>query len=135
MSDKPENESELKDEPQVLGVVNHVGNAMIKLAILAVFVFALIYGTKTAYDFGYSVFTTDPVEKAPGHNIEVTILTGMSRQSVGTLLAGKGVIRNATVFYVQAVIYGYTIEPGAYVFNTSMTVEEILMQLAEGPPA
>ena len=133
MSSKDENRSALTDEPQVLGVVNHVGNCLIKLAIVVVFVFMLIYGTRVAYDFGYSVFTTGPAEEAPGTDKEVTILTGMSKRSVGSLLANMGLVKNATVFYVQAVIYGYDLKPGTYVLNTSQTVEQILFALAAGP--
>jgi UPF0755 protein len=122
---------ESQDDPQVLGVVNHVGNFLIKLAILVVFIFVLLYGTRTAYEFGYSVFTMGPAEEAPGRDVEVTVLTGMSRRSIGSLLANQGVIKNATVFYVQAMIYGYELKPGTYTLNTSQTIEEILLILSE----
>ncbi len=121
---------ESQDDPQVLGVVNHVGNFLIKLAILVVFIFVLLYGTRTAYEFGYSVFTMGPAEEAPGRDVEVTVLTGMSRRSIGSLLANQGVIKNATVFYVQAMIYGYELKPGTYTLNTSQTIEEILLILS-----
>ena len=65
----------------------------------------------------------------------MTILTGMSTRSVGSLLTNAGVVRNATVFYVQAEIYGYDILPGTYRFNTSQTIESILTKLAQGPDA
>ncbi len=133
MSRKGADESGLREDPQFLGVMFHVGNFLIKLAIVAVFVFALFYGTKAAYDFGYSVFTTGPVEEAPGTDKEVTILTGMSKQSIGSMLANMGLVRNATVFYVQAAIYGYDLLPGTYVLNTSQSIETILFILAEGP--
>lgn len=122
--------TESQEDPQILGVVNHVGNFLIKLAILVVFIFVLLYGTKTAYDFGYSVFTTGPAEEAPGRDVEVTILTGMSRRSIGSLLANQGVIKNATVFYVQAMIYGYDLKPGSYTLNTSQSIEQILLTLS-----
>ena len=114
----------------MLGVVNHVGNFLIKLAILVVFIIVLVYGTRAAYDFGYSVFTMGPAEEAPGRDVEVTILTGMSRRSIGSLLANQGVIKNATVFYVQAMIYGYDLKPGTYTLNTSMSIEMILLILS-----
>ncbi|MBO4872256.1 MAG: endolytic transglycosylase MltG [Lachnospiraceae bacterium] len=120
----------MQEEPQVLGVVNHVGNFLIKLAILAVFIFVLLYGTKTAYEFGYSVFTTGAAEEAPGRDVSVTILTGMSKRSIGSLLANQGVIKNATVFYVQAMIYGYDLKPGSYILNTSQSIESILLTLS-----
>ncbi len=121
-----------QEDPQVLGIVNHVGNFLLKLAIVAIFIFALFYGTKTAYDFGYSVFTSGSAEEAPGRDVEVTILNGMSKRSIGSLLANQGVIKNATVFYVQALIYGYDLKPGNYVLNTSMSIETILLTLAGG---
>lgn len=123
---------DMQEEPRVLGVVNHVGNFLFKLAIFAIFLFVLLYGSRVAYDFGYSVFTTGPVEEAPGRDVEVTILTGMSARSIGSLLVSQGVIENATVFYVQAVIYGYDLQPGTYILNTSQTMESILLTLAEG---
>lgn len=122
-----------QEEPRILGLVNHGGHLLFKLAVVAVFAFALFYGIRAAYDFGYSVFTTTPAEEAPGREIEVTILTGMSTRSVGSLLTNAGVIRNATVFYVQAMIYGYDIKPGTYLFNSSQSMESILTQLAQGP--
>ena len=122
---------DMQEEPRVLGVVNHVGNFLFKLAIFAIFLFVLLYGSRVAYDFGYSVFTTGPVEEAPGRDVEVTILTGMSARSIGSLLVSQGVIENATVFYVQATIYGYDFQPGTYILNTSQTMESILLTLAE----
>ncbi|MBQ7146058.1 MAG: endolytic transglycosylase MltG [Lachnospiraceae bacterium] len=122
-----------QEEPHVLGMVNHVSHLLFKLAVIAVFGFALFYGIRAAYDFGYSVFTTGPAEEAPGREVEVTILTGMSTRSVGSLLTNAGVIRNATVFYVQAMIYGYEIKPGTYLFNTSQSMDSILIKLAQGP--
>ena len=123
----------LKDEPQVLGVVNHASHLLFKVAVLAVFAFALFYGIRAAYDFGYSVFTTKPMEEPPGKEVEVTILAGMSPRSVGSLLVGAGLVRNATVFYVQATIYGYEIVPGTYRLNTSQSIESVLLKLAAGP--
>ena len=122
-----------QEEPHVLGMVNHVSHLLFKLAVIAVFGFALFYGIRAAYDFGYSVFTTGPAEEAPGREVEVTVLTGMSTRSVGSLLTNAGVIRNATVFYVQAMIYGYDIKPGTYLFNTSQSMDSILIKLAQGP--
>ena len=122
-----------QEEPHVLGMVNHVSHLLFKLAVIAVFGFDLFYGIRAAYDFGYSVFTTGPAEEAPGREVEVTILTGMSTRSVGSLLTNAGVLRNATVFYVQAMIYGYEIKPGTYLFNTSQSMDSILIKLAQGP--
>ena len=122
-----------QEETHVLGMVNHVSHLLFKLAVIAVFGFALFYGIRAAYDFGYSVFTTGPAEEAPGREVEVTVLTGMSTRSVGSLLTNAGVIRNATVFYVQAMIYGYDIKPGTYRFNTSQSMDSILIKLAQGP--
>lgn len=124
-----------QEDPHVLGVVNHAGHVLFKIAVVAVFAFALFYGIRTAYDFGYSVFTTQSAEEAPGHDVEVTVLAGMSSRSVGSLLANAGVIRNATVFTVQAAIYGYDIRPGTYRLNTSQSMESILLALSESPEA
>lgn len=121
-----------REDPQILGIVNHVVNTLLKLVIIAIFAFAAIYGTRAAYEFGYSVFTTGPLEEAPGHDVEVTILSGMTRQSIGSLLVNEGVIRNATVFFVQATIYGYDLKPGTYILNTSQSVESILLALSAG---
>ncbi|MBO4838806.1 MAG: endolytic transglycosylase MltG [Lachnospiraceae bacterium] len=131
----PKKRDNAQEDPHVLGVVNHAGHVLFKIAVVAVFAFALFYGIRTAYDFGYSVFTTESVEAPPGRDVEVTVLTGMSNRSVGSLLANAGVIRNATVFTVQAAIYGYEIRPGTYTLNTSQTMESILLTLSEGPGA
>ena len=121
-----------REDTPILGIVNHVANTLLKLVIIAILIFAAIYGTKAAYEFGYSVFTTGPLEEAPGRDVEVTVLSGMTRQSIGSLLVNEGVIRNATVFYIQATIYGYDLKPGTYILNTSQSVESILLALSAG---
>ncbi len=106
---------------------------MFKIAILAVFLFALYYGGKKAYAFGYTVFTTGTVEKAPGTNKEVTVLQGMSDRNVGKLLEQQGLVKSGSIFFVQAKIYGYDILPGNYTLNTSQTIEEMLTVLSAKP--
>ncbi|MBQ4425719.1 MAG: endolytic transglycosylase MltG [Lachnospiraceae bacterium] len=120
------------DDTNPLRTVLNMGNFLLKVGIVAIFLFALFYGSRSLYRFGYTIFTTGAAEEAPGHDIEVTVLPGMSRRSIGTLLKNKGVIADATVFYVQSLIYGYDLQPGTYILNSSETIEDILMTLAAG---
>ena len=58
----------------------------------------------------------------------MTVSEGQDSKDVGKLLENKGLINNATVFYVQEALSEYKdeIKPGTYELNTAMSVEEML---------
>lgn len=101
--------------------------------IIALVVIGVYKGALIAYDFGYRVFTETPISGEPGRDIEVTILDGTSSKEVGDILEEKGLIRDATLFFIQEMLSSHKgkIKPGIYTLNTSMTAEQMIEAMAE----
>ena len=100
------------------------------LKIVAVVVIAMfIYkGATMAYDYGYRVFAEEPVDAAPGLDMDVVIEDGMGPKEIGNLLESKGLIKDGTLFYLQNILSKYAgdLKGGSYTLNTSMTTEEMM---------
>ena len=95
--------------------------------LLAVLLCLLAYLAVTgAYRFGYQVFNKEGMEPSPGRTVEVTVEEGASSLQVGQLLEEKGLIQDKWIFAVQKLFYGYSIYPGTYELNTSMSSQDIL---------
>ncbi|MCD8078460.1 MAG: endolytic transglycosylase MltG [Lachnospiraceae bacterium] len=106
---------------------------ILRIALAALLVVLLVEAAQSAYAFGYSVFTSEAMEDAPGKDVVVTVTEGMSDNQVGELLESKGLIRDSLIFTIQCKVYGYEIYPGSYVFNTSQTVTEMVEKMSEEP--
>ena len=131
--DRYEERKEREEREAARSILTHGLHVVFKIAVVAVFVMALFYGMRWAYRFGYSVFTTPPVDTAPGRNVEFTVLAGQSLRSVGEELVQNGLTANRAVFVVQARIYGYEILPGTYTLNSSQTIYEMLRIMSTKP--
>lgn len=84
------------------------------------------------YDFGYRVYTEPAVSQDDGTDALVQITDDMGTGELAELLEEKGLVRDARLFYVQAKLAGFKLEPGMYTVNTSMTARE--MMAAMTPP-
>lgn len=110
----------------------------VKFIVVALVVFFLLRGAMFAYDFGYSIFMDEAAAaQGEGRDVEVTLLDGSGARDVGKQLESLGVIKDANVFYFQALIAGSSkdFKGGAYTFNTSMRPSEIMEILEEGSEA
>ena len=109
------------DVKQLLGAITAMIAKIAIAAAVIVVVFKLAVG---AYDFGFQVFADIPKDEGDGRTVNVT----QDSKDVGKLLENKGLIDNATVFYVQEALSEYKdeIKPGTYELNTAMSVEEML---------
>lgn len=105
---------------------------VIRLVILAFAIFAIYKAGLTAYDFGYRIFTEEPMSAPPGREVSITVVQGDSLMDVCNIMEEKGLVRDAKLAYVQkkVSVYGDDIEPGFYTLNTSMTAEEMYGVLA-----
>ncbi len=94
------------------------------LIILAIVLFRL--GGK-AYEFGFRIFTEEPMSEPPGRDIQVTVSKSDGIKEVAEMLEDKGLIRDAFVFRIQEKVslYDGDIHPGIFTLNTSMTAEEM----------
>lgn len=101
--------------------------------VFSVLVVMFVYkGAMLAYDYGYRVFAEEPVDSAPGFEMDVTIEEGMDAKAIGQLLESKGLIKDGTLFYLQNILSKYKgdLKAGDYVLNTSMTTEEMMAVLS-----
>lgn len=102
----------------------------ILIFVLIIFGFFKLGGF--AYDFGYRVFTEQPVAKEPGKDVIVQIEKGMTGDEIAILLEDKGLITDANLFRVQLKLSSYDgrLLPGVYTLNTSMTAKEMMQCMA-----
>lgn len=110
---------------------------MILKVAVAVFVIVIVYkGAVMAYDYGYRVFQEPPVAEKPGTDVVVEITVGKSALQIGEILAAKGLIRDARLFYVQNLLSHYKdkLRAGTYTLNTSMTIEEMMEVMSAEEP-
>ena len=97
--------------------------------VLAVVVVMFVYkGATLAYDYGYRVFAEEPVDAAPGLDMDVVVEDGMGPKEIGIMLESRGLIKDGTLFYLQNILSKYKgdLKAGTYTLNTSMTTEEIM---------
>ena len=80
------------------------------------------------YDFGYRLFTEEPMEAAPGTDVVVQISEDMSGYEIGKLLEEKGLVEDGLLFYAQLKLSAYAkdLNPGTYTLNTSMDANEMM---------
>lgn len=109
-------------------ILSTILSAMVKIAI-AIWIVNFLY-TKAAgaYEFGYRIFTEEPMAPAPGKDVPFALTEGKSNMDIAKLLTEKGLTRDKYLAFVQILASEHRkdIKPGAYVLNTSMTVEEML---------
>lgn len=103
--------------------------------VLLLVVLGLVKLGRFCYDFGYRVFTEEPVAAAPGRDVDVQVTADMSETDIGGMLEEKGLIRDKALFFAQLKLSAYSgkLLPGNYTLNTSMTSKEMMAELAAEP--
>ena len=103
---------------------------IVVLIILAIVLFKL--GGK-AYEFGFRIFTEEPMSEPPGRDVQITVSKSDGIKEVSQMLEDKGLIRDAKLFRIQEKVsmYDGDIHPGIFTLNTSMTAEEMFAVLLE----
>ena len=116
-------------------VVGAMAQIVIKVALFAYIIMNIFRLSTAAYDYGYRVFTEEPVSYGEGRIISVFIENKDSALDVGEMLESKGLIRDGRLFMIQELLSEYhgKIQPGVYDLNTSMTAQEILEVIAQEP--
>mgnify|MGYP001058155144 CR=1 FL=1 len=105
------------------------------ILVLLLVVLGLVKLGRFCYDFGYRVFTEEPVAAAPGRDVDVQVTADMSETDIGGMLEEKGLIRDKVLFFAQLKLSAYSgkLLPGNYTLNTSMTSKEMMAELAAEP--
>lgn len=106
-------------------------STIIKVVIIVLIIIGVYKLCNTAYDFGFQIFADIPVATTgDGRTVNVIISDDMDEKDVADLLEEKGLVKNATVFYIQEKLSlsdeELAIVPGTYELNTAMTAEEML---------
>lgn len=81
------------------------------------------------YDFGYRVYTEPAVSQENGKEQIVQITEDMGTKDLAELLEEKGLVRDARLFYFQAKLAGFNLQPGVYKVSTSMTAREMMVAM------
>ncbi len=105
---------------------------IVRAVVLVILVLIIFRTGQEAYEFGFRIFTEEPVSSAPGRDVAVTIVQGDSVMDVAKMFEEKGLIRDPRLFYVQKMcsVYDNDIQPGFYTLNTSMTAEDMFAVIA-----
>ncbi len=111
-------------------------NALRLIVLTIVFtaiVFLVTQGIPRGYEFGYAIFEEGDEDQSSGADMPFTVEEGMSVKEVGEELKAMGLIDDTLVFIAQAKFFEYTIYPGEYTINTSMSSRQILDLLGTPP--
>ena len=109
-------------------VVLAVFSTIVKVAVVVLVLMFIYKAAVKAYDFGYAIFEDKPVAEAPGREVTVSITNGKSVKEIGEILESKGLVKDATIFYLQNLLSSYKdeLQPGMYTLNTSMSPTEMM---------
>ena len=78
------------------------------------------------YDFGYRVYTEPAVSQDGGTEALVQITEDMGTKELAATLEEKGMVRDQRLFYFQAKLSGFKLEPGVYKVSSAMTARELM---------
>lgn len=101
------------------------------LILLIVFI-GIFKASTFCYDFGYRIFTEEPMAEAPGNDVVVQIDEDDSAFDIGRKLEEKGLVRDSKLYAAQYYLSAYVDDllPGTYTLNTSMTTKEMLVVMS-----
>lgn len=113
-------------------VVMRVVSISFSILVIVLVIFALTKLGEYAYQFGYRVFTEEPMSTEEGTDVIVRIENDMDDIDIGNLLEEKGLIRDGTLFLAQLKLSSYNnkLKPGIYTLNTSMTAKEMMQVMS-----
>lgn len=113
-------------------VVMRVVSISFSILVIVLIIFALARLGNYAYQFGYRVFTEEPVGTGEGEDVIVRIEKDMDAADIGILLEEKGLIRDGALFFAQLKLSSYNnkLKPGIYTLNTSMTAREMMQVMS-----
>lgn len=122
-----------------MSIKEAIGSTLELIIKAVVLIFAVTYIIRAAtasYEYGYRVFTEEPVSQGEGRTISVSVEEPVSPRDIGEMLEERGLIRDANLFVIQELLsenHG-KIQPGIYDLSTAMTAEEMLSVMAADAP-
>lgn len=110
----------------MMKVVLRIVNISITVLCGVLIVCALYYVGLSSYSFGYRVYTEPAVSSGNGQSMLVQVTGEMSLKDLAEVLEEKGLIRDARLFYLQAVLCKFEPQMGNYTLKTSMTPSQMM---------
>lgn len=112
----------------VKDIIVAFAGTIVRVAVLIIAIVLIIGAAKKAYEFGYRIFTEQPMSAEPGRDVTLNVTSGQGESDIATMLEEKGLIRDALLFRIQKKLSSYSgdIKPGTYTLNTCMNTEEML---------
>lgn len=109
-------------------IVMRIVSISFSILVVVLILFGFTKLGNYAFDFGYRVFTEQPISKEPGKDVVIQVESGMSDSELGQILEDKGLIRDGTLFVAQLKMSAYAnkIQAGIYTLNTSETAKEMI---------
>ena len=120
----------------VKSIIGSILEIIIKVVALGYIVMYIFKAATAAYDYGYRVFTEEPVSLGEGRTISVSVEEPVSVRDVSKMLEERGLIRDANLFVIQELLsenHG-KLQAGIYDLSTSMTAEEMMDVMAADAP-
>ena len=120
----------------IKSIIGTTVELIIKVAFLVFAVSYIMKAATAAYDYGFRVFTEEPVSQGEGRTISISVEDPVSARDVGELLEERGLIRDANLFVIQELLsenHG-KMQAGIYDLNTAMTAEEMMAVMAADAP-
>lgn len=113
-------------------VIGPVVGMIVKFTLIAAILIFAYKGAMKAYDFGYRIFSDEPIVPGSTTTVSVAIVEGKSVMDIGNMLEEKGLIRDAKLFYFQELFSQYQgdLKPGVYDLSKGMTADEMMAVMA-----
>lgn len=105
-----------------------VSTAAVKIIVLVLLVRFVTKTASEAYNFGYRIFSEEPVSGEPGITYTVELSEETTPKQVAQALEDYGLVRDKDLFYVQYLLSPHKDElmPGSYELSTAMTAEQMI---------
>lgn len=105
-----------------------VATAAVKIIVLVLIVRYVVGIATEAYEFGYRIFSEEPVSGEPGITYTVQLTEETTPKQVAQALEDYGLVRDKDLFYAQYLLSPHKDElmPGNYELSTAMTAEQML---------
>ncbi len=109
---------------------NEIVSRFIKYIFLIAVIIFVINGVYKGYKLGYAIFSNQPINVNSKRVITLYVDENDTAKTVGKELEEENIIKNATVFWIQSIIFECDIIPGTYEVGEAMTQREILELLS-----
>jgi UPF0755 protein len=108
-----------------------ISSTIIKIAVAALVIMVVFRLAIYAYDFGFQIFADQPVSSGDGRTVSVVVSNDLSDMELAKLLAQKGLVKDANVFFVQLKLSDDKVVSGVYELNTAMSASEMISAMSD----